>query len=604
MRDSRLMMRAQVCHARAPETQNGHHVTTPDRLAAPDIVREELPDGSIVLHNRTALPDPLPDPLARWSDWLRHDGDAVFFSERVEDDICTATRADMDRLSDAYAASLVDAGCGPSARIAVVGGASIAHAALKIAALKANLVHVPLSPMLAESGFGRARLEHALSIAAPSLTIDMTGRISDAVSPSELLGSEPDRSFTPRESNLGHAAALYFTSGSTGEPKGVVVTRRMIASCQSAYALHWPFLADHPPALIDWLPWHHVFGGLDNFHKMIWNGGAYHAETPPGRDNMDAMATRIREVHPTVHINVPYGIDLLLDHLEHNHATRDALFDRLDAIFFAGAGMGAETWRRLRDTVAAGPHGENGAPLLVSGYGATESGSTMCLSHKPADITSEIGLPLPGHSLRLAPVDGVSEIRFKGPNVAPGYLGRDGAEPLPLDDDGYFRTGDLARPLFPGEPERGLCFDGRIVEDFKLTTGTRVKVGALRHALLAACAPYLQDVAIAGTGQNQLAVILFPAASALHALSPKELAAYFQGSLATHNSQQPGSSTAIARAAISTTPPDRDKGEINDKGHLVQARCLANRAELVERLYANPPGDDILQPDIPKEAST
>ncbi len=560
-------------------------MNTGTRLATPAIEREDRPDGSIFLHNRAPLPDPLPDPLARWNHWLSDGPDATFMTERSAAGIQIASRQDIDRLSDAYAVFLTGEGAGPGDRVAVLGAAGIAHAALKIAMLKANLVHVPLAPTLPDSAYGRARLTTFLSIAKPKLTLDL----KDVALPDGLKTQR----FVRRPSTLDDPAAIYFTSGSTGEPKGVSITRRMIASCQSAYAAHWPFLAHHRPALIDWLPWHHVFGGLDNFYKMIWNGGEYHAELPPGADNMDASATRIRNVRPTLHINVPYGIDLLLDHLEDDPDTRNALFGRLDAIFFAGAGMGAETWRRLQDAVGS-TSGKK--PLLVSGYGATEAGSTMCLSHEPATTTSEIGLPLPGHSLCLAPLDDMHEVRFKGPNLSPGYVTGDGPQRLPLDDEGYFHTGDLARARHDGRPERGLCFDGRLAEDFKLTTGTRVKTGALRHALLAACAPLVRDVAIAGAGRDRLAVILFPAGSDI---DPGTL----RLKLAAHNTAMPGSSSAIARAVVSDTPPDPNAGEINDKGHLVQAKCLANRADLVERLYADPPDADIIRLDTDKDTN-
>ncbi len=577
-----------------------------DHLARPVIEREDRADGSILLHNATPLPDPMPDILDRWNHWVRAQPDAVFVSERHNGAIRTASFAEIDRLSDNCAHRLCTAGCNPADIVAVIAGASIAHAALKLAALKTGVVHVPLSPLLLETDYGRDRLAGLLGIANPKLTLgpdDTPPRapVHDFGAWSGLDGfveQGPDRGqYTPGPLAPTDPAAIYFTSGSTGDPKGVAITRAMIASNQSAYAAHWPFLAQKPPVLIDWLPWHHVFGGLDNFHKMVWNGGAYHIEELPSAGNMDAIAARIRETRPTIHINVPYGIDLLLDHLDHSPDTRTALLERLDLIFFAGAGMSDDTWQRLGTMVKNGAPPAGHMPLVVSGYGATEAASTMCLGFDPATRTSEIGLPLPGHTIRLAPVDGEAhEIRFRGPNVAPGYVGKDGLTPLDLDELGFLRTGDLGRALVDGTPELGLCFDGRIAEDFKLTTGTRVKVGALRHTLLAACAPYLQDVAIAGAGRDRIAAILFPTQSARDSLTRAELRAHMLESLIDHNIAMPGSSTAIYRALVSDTPPDRNAGEITDKGPLAQARCLKNRAEQVALLYASPAAPDILCP--------
>jgi feruloyl-CoA synthase len=573
-----------------------------ERLAPNHIEREDWPDGSVLLHNRAPLPDPLPDILDRFDYWTAQDPNATFISERANGTIRTTSYGEIDQRSEILAHDLVARGLAKGDRIAVIDGAGALHAALKLACLKADLVHVPLSPLLLASEHGRSRLAGLLTAAEPRLTVvpaktlpdDLAALCGTVTSPSEL--SDVAVTQTPFErpaTDPSDPAAIYFTSGSTGDPKGVSITRRMIASCQSAYGVHWPFLAAHRPVLIDWLPWHHVFGGLDNFHKMIWYGGTYHVELPPGPDNMDAMATRIRDVRPTIHINVPYGIDLLLDHLADDADTRAALFERLDLIFFAGAGMGAQTWQRLQNAIGAGPHGPGGPPLALSGYGATEAGSTMCLGYEPAGQTDEIGLPLPGHSLRLAPVDGAMEVRFRGPNVSPGYVGPDGLRPVSLDDEGFLRTGDLARALNDGAPERGLCFDGRLAEDFKLTTGTRVKVGALRHAILAACVPDLQDVAIAGAGQDKLAVILFPTAAAL-AHKASDLQTRITEALVAHNAAMPGSSTSVYRAAIADGPPDRAAGEINDKGHLVQKTCLHNRADLVARLYGDQTGPDII----------
>ncbi len=569
------------------------------RLAVADIERTDQPDGSIALRNRCRLPDPLPDILDRFDRWTAADGAAVAVGGAVG--ASTASWNEIDRRSDAAAVRLNGMGFAPGSAVAAVAGASIDHAVLKIALLKCGLVHVPLSPALTGSSYGRYRLAGLLAIARPALILaeDTASDIVEALAPiarapihdiGELTAASGSATFDRPSHGCGDPAAVYFTSGSTGAPKGVTITRGMIASNQAAYALHWPFLTRRRPVLLDWLPWHHVFGGLDNFFKAIWNGGEYHVDLPPAADRVAAMAARLQAVRPTLHINVPFGIALLLDRLDADPATREAFFARLELIFFAGAGMDAATWARLKDTVA----GVANPPVLVSGYGMTEAASTICLGLEPARGTAEIGFPLPGHTLRLVPVeaDGTSwEIRVRGPNVAPHYVTAEGMMPLPLDEEEYLKTGDLAAAIHDGAPERGLAFDGRLAEDFKLTTGTRVKTGALRHALLEACAPDLAEIAIAGEGRSHLAVVLFPRAVSA---GDAGLTARLEAALAEHNARNPGRSTTIRRAILAADAPDRTAGEINDKGHLVQRRTLANRPALVERLYASAPHDGII----------
>jgi feruloyl-CoA synthase len=571
-------------------------------LAVPDMERTDRADGSILLRNRAALPDPLPDILDRFDFWVAEDGGALMVSD--DDGANIASRGVLDRRSDAAAARLKDLAPRPASTIAAIAGASVDHAVLKLACHKAGLVHTALAPALMGSEFGRNRLADLLAIAKPALILaDGPGSaIADALAPianaplhpiSALTAGNGAASFVRPPHAPGDAAALYFTSGSTGAPKGVTITRGMIASNQAAYSVHWPFLTRRPPVLLDWLPWHHVFGGLDNFYKMIWTGGEYHVDPPPDPSRVDAMAARLRAVRPTLHINVPFGIALLLDRFDSDAETRDAFFSRLELIMFAGAGMDAATWARLRSAVERAPR----PPTLVSGYGMTEAASTICLGLEAARGTGEIGFPLPGHTLRLKPLEdsaGSWEIRVRGPNIAPHYVTDDGIAPLPLDSEGFLKTGDLAAAIHDAAPERGIAFDGRLAEDFKLATGTRVKTGALRHALLEACAPDLADVAIAGEGRNHLAAILFPR---LESPAPDEraaLTARLETALAGHNAMLGGSSTAIRRAILAPDPPDRGAGEINDKGHLVQRRALANRAPLVARLYADNPHDRII----------
>ena len=574
----------------------------PHRIAPVQIERTDRPDGGVVLRNTAPLPNPLPDILDRFRQFAATAPDATLVSEPAEGGDRLLSYGEADRQSDHMAAALGTRGLVSGDRVAVLAGASNSHAALKIACLKAGLVHVPLSPLLTGSDFGRRKLADFLAIARPALVVSDDAVLAEAdvggIDTVEWSGLSSQQVSAELAHRPDDPAAIYFTSGSTGTPKGVVITRRMIASCQSAYVSQYPYLTKAPPVLIDWLPWHHVFGGLDNFFKMVWTGGAYHIDLPPAPETMAASAARIRAFPPTLHINVPYGLTLLLDQLDQDGATRAAFFSRLEVIFFAGAAIDAVTWSRLQNAVQAGGRGAGAGPTVLSGYGATEAGSTICIGHEPAGRPGEIGVPLPGHELLMAPVDGAYECRFRGPNVAPGYLTDEGPRPVPLDEEGFLCTGDLVAALHDGAPERGLRFDGRIAEDFKLTTGARVKVGALRHALLEACAPDLADVAIAGEGQAYLAGLLFLKPDL--AADGEDIRRRLAAGLSAHNARTPGLSTAIRRAVIADSPPNPDGGEINDKGHLVQRRCLKNRADQVAVLYAPTPPRDIIIPDTHK----
>jgi feruloyl-CoA synthase len=598
------------------DINRGVSASSYNAFAVCDVRRQDCDDGSIILQNTVALPSPLPDVIDRFDHWAASSDTAVLITEPSDAGRRSLTYGDAARLSLALAALLIERGCKPGNVVCVVAGAGCDHAAVKLACLRAGLIHAPLSPSLTATESGLSKLQAMVQTCQPAIILaedaclpalrkseasssvtvsSLTRLANDAAGVVGTHSTLPDdRTGTAPEDS----AAIYFTSGSTGNAKGVLVTRRMIAAVQSAIAAHWPFLTHDRPQIADWLPWHHVFGGLDNFFKMVWNGGTYHVRPTPTPDTIAETAALITSTEPTIYVDVPFGIKLLLDQLESHPDFRTAFFARLELIFFAGAGMDAETWSRLNRVINQSSDVVRPTLRLASGYGSTEAGSTICLAHEQPGSPGEIGVPLPGHSLRLADVDGHMEIRVRGPNVSPGYIDAHGSIPMPLDELGFLKTGDVAAPVRPFHPELGLRFDGRVAEDFKLTNGTRVRVGALRQTLLTACAPYLADVAIAGETHDYLGVLLFPSHAATE-LDPVTCTRFFEKALADHNAQWPNSSMAVRRAIVIEGRPDPSAGEVNDKGHLVQRACLRNRQTDVERLYAKRPDRSVIVPAMP-----
>jgi feruloyl-CoA synthase len=578
-----------------------------------ELERSEPAPGEILLRNLQPAPNEDQDVLERFDRWAEAAPDHCFVGHLLDPET-RVSYGEAQHLSRAVARALSDHGLAKGAVIATIADASCNLAILKIACLRAGMVHVPIAEANLGSALGRKKISAMLDISKPDLVVigaadgadlDGLGDGVEQVSLDALLETAralPEHPGPSPEHQPDDLAAIYFTSGSTGVPKGVLITRRMIAAVQSRVAAHWPFLTETRPVMADWLPWHHVFGGLDNFFKMVWNGGSYHIRPVPRRHDIAEIAARIAALQPTVYTDVPFGISLLLDQFEERPEMLEAFMARLELIFFAGAGMDGDTWRKLNRLIPALSEGQGagGAPTLrlASGYGSTESGSTICLGHERPASPGEIGVPLPSTELRLVDTDGRLELRVRGPHISPGYVGPDGPREMTLDEQGFLMTGDTVAALRADRPEAGMVFDGRLAEDFKLTNGTRVKVGALRQLILSACSPYLADVAVAGESKPFIAVLLFPSEQAA-SLGADEQRRIFSKALSEHNIRWPGSSMAIKRAVIQNTPANAAEGEINDKGHLVQRRTLKRRAADVKRLFAASPDAEVIVPPDP-----
>ncbi|HEX7702929.1 MAG TPA: AMP-binding protein, partial [Kofleriaceae bacterium] len=368
-------------------------------------------------------------------------------------------------------------------------------------------------------------------------------------------------------------AKLLFTSGSTGVPKAVINTQRMLCANQAALAAGWAFLSERPPVIVDWLPWSHTFGANHNANLIVTHGGTLYIDNgKPAPGAFDETLRNLREVPSTIYFNVPRGFDMLVGHLETDAALRDTFFRDLEVIFYAAAALSPATWQRL-EAVAAGK-----GIAMTSAWGSTETSPLVTQVSSSFSRAGVIGVPIPGEELAFVPVGDKLEMRVKGPNLAPGYLRADRTvEPLPLDELGFYPMGDAGRLADDTDPSAGVVFEGRTSENFKLASGTWVHVGEVRLALIAACSPLVADAVICGHDRDELGALLF--------LAPGQTAEQLPALLARHATGS--SSTRITRVLILTEPANIDAGEITDKGYLNQRALLDRRSADVERLFSD-----------------
>jgi feruloyl-CoA synthase len=538
----------------------------------------------------------------------------------------------------AIGAALLARGLGVHRPVMVLSDNSVDHALLMLAAMHIGVPVASISPAYSLMSSDHAKIKAIVELLEPGLVYAADGekyaRVLSAVDfgSAEIVvgattqahakatafdtlkhhpaGPEVDAAFAGIGPDT--VAKILFTSGSTGEPKGVINTQRMLCSNQQAIAQLWPFLASTPPVIVDWLPWNHTFGGNHNFNLVLANGGTlYIDEGKPAPGLLEKTVANLRLVSPTIYFNVPRGFDALIPLLESDPALCESFFRNLQMIFYAAAALPQNLWEKL-ENLSMRVKGRRTA--VVSAWGATETAPMVTTVHFPIDRAGVIGLPAPGTELKMVPANGKLELRVRGPNVTPGYWKRADLSAAAFDEDGYYRIGDAGRLADDTDPTKGIVFDGRIAEDFKLMSGIWVHVGALRIKALALLAPVAQDIVIAGHDREEVGFLVFANPAGCRAMCPDlpadtplaqvladpRVTAYLRNAMAQLRRNEGGSSSYATRALLMDEAPSIDAGEITDKGYINQRAVLQKRSHLVEALYAGEPGAEIivLTPDL------
>jgi feruloyl-CoA synthase len=595
------------------------------RFATPAIEIECRSGGDFLLWSRTPLDSHAPHLGFRLRAWAERTPERVFLAERRGDEVRRVTYGEAYAIARRLASRMLAEGLGPERPVMVLSDNSVDQALVTLGALVAGVPVAPVSPAYSLLSRDHAKLRSLYAALQPGWVFAEDGGAYEKALAALPLGSGVRvvldlRALTAAPEDAARVddsfarigpdsiAKILFTSGSTGAPKGVLNTHRMLCSNQQALAQGWPFLSERPPVMVDWLPWSHTFGGNHNFNLVLWHGGTLwvdRGKPVPGR--IEETVATLRRVSPTLCFNVPRGFDALLPFLEGDDELAECFFRDLDLLFYAAAALPRPIWDRLV-RVAERVRGET-VPF-VSAWGATETSPLVTQVHDTLDEPGNIGVPVPGTVLKLVPNGWKLEVRVKGPQVTPGYFREAERFREAWDEEGFYRTGDAVRLADPDDPSRGLVFDGRVSEDFKLTTGTWVHVGALRLSLIAALSPLVQDAVIAGHDRDAVGVLLFPdfvaCAQAIGAppdtprselVCNERLSCRIAEALHAYNGAAgEASSRRVICAALLAEPPSIDGGEITDKGYINQRAVLDRYAARVEALFA-PGAPDVIRAD-------
>ena len=596
------------------------------RLGPRDVVCEHRADGTIHLTSPHALA-PYPAKLTeRLEYWAAAAPERTYLAQRAAASgwrkiSYGATLEQVRRIG----AALQRRDLSPERPIAILSGNDIEHALIGLASMYVGIPYAPISPAYALISNDFERLRSIIDLITPGLVFaadgDSYARAIDAavrpdvevvVTRNPILG-RPTTLFetllAPTPTGAADAAhgsvspdtiaKLVFTSGSTGAPKAVINTQRMWCSNQAMILSQLAFFADEPPVIVDWSPWHHTAGGNHNFGFVLYNGGTlYIDEGKPTAGAIETTVKNLREIATNWYFTVPKGYEALLPYFRADAALRQTFFSRLKVLWFAGAALSQSVFDEMQE-LARAACGER--ILFLTGLGSTESAPMAIARMWQSGDSTNMGVPVPGVELKLVPSEGKLEARLRGPNIMPGYWRQRDLTAQAFDEEGFYKLGDALKFEDPGDARAGLLFDGRVAEDFKLTTGTWVNVGLLRARLLAQLEPYARDVVIAGADHDEIGALIFPNLEACRKLATaadvtcdarvrKELGAR----LGAFAKMSTGSSNRVCRVILVGEAPSLDAGEMTDKGSINQRAVLERRADLVAELYAPEPTPRVL----------
>jgi len=593
------------------------------RFFSPDVELTHQADGSYLMRSVEPLAD-YDHRIGAWLDrWALEAPNRAFIIEQMKNGERTICYREAREAALALAEGLLRYDLGPERPIAILAANSIDYALMILAAVYVGIPFVPIAPAYALQTTDYLKLSHSFRLLTPGMVVVDDGQLyRDAIektlettAPVVALRNVPPSSTmisfaslrgdsSRRDAVMAAAARVgrktvakyLFTSGSTGVPKAVINTHGMICSNAQMKRQVAPILADEPPVMVDWAPWNHTAGGNSNFSIVLHNGGTLYID--PGKPTPALFSESLkllRRISPTIYFNVPKGFELLIPHLEADPTFCESFFRRIKFLWYAAASMQPSTWNAL-EQLTVKTIGQK--ILIVSGLGMTETSPIALFGNLYSTGPGVVGIPVAGMDLKLVPHDDSFEAHYRGPNVTPGYWRDRAATESAFDEDGFFRSGDLLSFIDPKRPRAGLRFDGRISEDFKLTSGTRVSAGKLRLTALDVLRPLANEVVIVGADREDVRMLIFPDWEACAEVAgldrnarPAQTASnqILRGILGERLTELAatgtGSSNRIVAALLVEVPPSGAAGELTEKGTVNSRGLQRNRPELLDILF-------------------